>query len=65
MGRVVTGVGNGMNTSTIPTYQAGELPDGLDYAFVCNWSALIPETSRSNNRGPLFVLRAVLWPLEH
>jgi MFS family permease len=23
VGRVVTGVGNGMNTSTIPTYQAG------------------------------------------
>jgi hypothetical protein len=24
VGRVVTGVGNGMNTATIPTYQAGK-----------------------------------------
>lgn len=23
IGRIITGVGNGMNTSTIPTYQAG------------------------------------------
>lgn len=35
IGRIITGVGNGMNTSTIPTYQAGKY--SMDSMDPMNW----------------------------
>ena len=35
IGRIITGVGNGMNTSTIPTYQAGKYSmDSMNWHWV-------------------------------
>jgi MFS family permease len=42
VGRVVTGFGNGINSSTVPTYQSGKwktstLPNGNDQRLMQTW----------------------------
>ena len=34
VGRIVTGIGNGMNTSTVPTWQSGEYQHPIHEKFI-------------------------------
>jgi MFS family permease len=54
IGRIVTGVGNGMNTSTIPTYQAGRYCYQNSNDPTTN--VRCPECSRTSNRGLLICI---------
>ncbi|KAL9119348.1 MAG: hypothetical protein Q9187_004097 [Circinaria calcarea] len=54
IGRVITGVGNGINTSTIPTYQGLSTMQNIHWNIVADTA--LAECSRTSNRGLLICI---------